>query len=155
VSLFSPLIKSYSSPIPKYKHTPDTVIYLLLWHTHTVMMVYFPSRTSTDKVHTVQMLSKDMILASFSLIWQVKILSYSPVWQVPSKSESHPWWQYYTSANVFKAVADKYNLLDKENKLHSSYNIVYKKKILLHLASIVVCKMFSKKTDFCPDCTRI
>jgi hypothetical protein len=33
-------------------------------------------------VHTVQMLSKDMILASFSLIWQVKILSYSPDWRV-------------------------------------------------------------------------
>jgi hypothetical protein len=30
VSLFPPLIESYSSPIPKYKHTPDTVIYLLL-----------------------------------------------------------------------------------------------------------------------------
>jgi hypothetical protein len=29
VSLFSPLIESYSSSIPKYKHTPDTVIYLL------------------------------------------------------------------------------------------------------------------------------
>jgi hypothetical protein len=47
VSLFPPLIESYSSPIPKYKHTPDTVIYLLLWHTHTVIMVYFSSRTST------------------------------------------------------------------------------------------------------------
>jgi hypothetical protein len=34
-------------------------------------------------VHTVQMLSKDMILASFSLNWRVKILSYSPVWRVP------------------------------------------------------------------------
>jgi hypothetical protein len=33
--------------------------------------------------HSVQMLSKDMILASFSLIWRVKILSYSPVWRVP------------------------------------------------------------------------
>jgi hypothetical protein len=35
VSLFSPLIETYSSPIPKYKHTPDTVIYLSLWHTHS------------------------------------------------------------------------------------------------------------------------
>jgi hypothetical protein len=34
VSLFSPLFESYSSPIPKYKHTPDAVIYLLLWQTH-------------------------------------------------------------------------------------------------------------------------
>jgi hypothetical protein len=34
VSLFPPVIESYSSPIPKYKHPPDTVIYLLLWHTH-------------------------------------------------------------------------------------------------------------------------
>jgi hypothetical protein len=68
---FSPLIKSYSSPIPEYKHTHDTVIYLLL------------SRTSTVIVHTVQMLRKDMILASFSLIWRATILSYSPVWQVP------------------------------------------------------------------------
>jgi hypothetical protein len=25
VSLFSPLIESYFSPIPKYKHTPDTI----------------------------------------------------------------------------------------------------------------------------------
>jgi hypothetical protein len=68
VSLFSPLIESYSSPIPKYKRTPDTVIYLLLWHTHSHYGL-FSSRTSTDKVHTVQMLSNDMILASFSLIW--------------------------------------------------------------------------------------
>jgi hypothetical protein len=29
---FPPLIQSYSSPIPKYKHTPDTVIYLLVWY---------------------------------------------------------------------------------------------------------------------------
>jgi hypothetical protein len=29
VGLFSPLIESYSSSIPKYKHTPDTAIYLL------------------------------------------------------------------------------------------------------------------------------
>jgi hypothetical protein len=41
VSLFSPLIESYSSSIPKYKRRSDMVIYLLLWHTHTVMMVYF------------------------------------------------------------------------------------------------------------------
>jgi hypothetical protein len=34
--------------------------------THTAMMVYFSSKTSTDKVQTVQMLSKDIILASFS-----------------------------------------------------------------------------------------
>jgi hypothetical protein len=37
-------------------------------------------------VHTIEMLSKDMMLASFSLIWLVKILSYSPIWRVPSKS---------------------------------------------------------------------
>jgi hypothetical protein len=41
------LIESYSSRIPKYKHTSDTVFYLLLWHTHRVMMVYFSSRPST------------------------------------------------------------------------------------------------------------
>jgi uncharacterized membrane protein YqjE len=34
VSLLLPLIKCYSSPTPKYKHAPDTVIYLLLWHTY-------------------------------------------------------------------------------------------------------------------------
>jgi hypothetical protein len=30
VRFFFPLNESYSSPIPKYKHTPDTVLYLLL-----------------------------------------------------------------------------------------------------------------------------
>jgi hypothetical protein len=41
VSLFTPLIESYSSPIPKYKHTPDTLIYLLLWHTHSHDGLFF------------------------------------------------------------------------------------------------------------------
>jgi hypothetical protein len=39
------------------KHTCD--LFIIMTHTHTVMMVYFLSRPSTDKVHTVQMLSKD------------------------------------------------------------------------------------------------
>jgi hypothetical protein len=35
-------------------------------------------------VHTVQMLGKDTILVSFSLIiWRVKNLNYSPVWREP------------------------------------------------------------------------
>jgi hypothetical protein len=63
VSLFYPLIESYSSLIPKYKHTPDRW-FIYYFDSHTVMVVNFSSRTSTDKVHTVHMLSKDMILAS-------------------------------------------------------------------------------------------
>jgi hypothetical protein len=38
---FSPLTESYSSRILKYKHTPDTVIYLLLLHTHSHDGLFF------------------------------------------------------------------------------------------------------------------
>jgi hypothetical protein len=89
VSNFFNLLASLASVFPpRFRNTNTHLTRWFMYYcdSHTVMMVYFSSRPSTDKVHTVQMLSKDMILASFSLIWRVKILSYSPVWRVPWKS---------------------------------------------------------------------
>jgi hypothetical protein len=94
-SFFPPLIESFFSA-NWVLFLPDSKLRTRTWHgdlyrfifmTHTHSHdVYFSSRASTDKKHTVQMFSKDMILATFSLIWRVKILSYSPVWRVPWKS---------------------------------------------------------------------
>jgi hypothetical protein len=88
VSLFSPANWVLILPDSEIQtHTWHGDLFIIMTHSHDV---YFSSRPNTDKVHTVQMLSKDMILASFSLIWRVKVLSYSPFWRVPWKSQFHP-----------------------------------------------------------------
>jgi hypothetical protein len=84
LQFFPRQMKSYSSTIPKYKHTPDRVIYLLLWY--TVMMVYFSSRTSTEYRHCINVQQRhdfgeffsDFASKKFELLANF----YSPVWRV-------------------------------------------------------------------------
>jgi hypothetical protein len=91
--LFPPLSESFF-PANWVLFLPDSEIQTHTWHGDLfVIMTHSQSRWSIFRVGLVQtkctlckMLSKDMILASFSLIWQVNILSYSPVWRVPWKS---------------------------------------------------------------------
>jgi hypothetical protein len=97
LNLLASLASVFFSPLSESHFTANWVLFLAdseiqtrIWHgdlliimTHTqtrwftyyydTHTVYFSSRPSTEKVHTVQMLSKDMILARFYLIWQVKI----------------------------------------------------------------------------------
>jgi hypothetical protein len=78
VSLFSLLIESYSSPIPKYKHTHDTMIYLLLWHTHSHDGLFFVQDyrrsahcTNAQQRHDFGEFFSDLVNKNFELLASV------------------------------------------------------------------------------------